>query len=232
MNFNNQRLMLHLTLPFLLFFGGALFVVTGWLPPPSPSLTAAEVTDVFSQRGMFRIALAFAAFFSPFFISITVSIAIQMRRMEEGLPILTWTQLSMGLLGCVALNLPPFFWLALSFRPDIPGSLMVTLNDFAWFQMIGATGPLFIQLMAIAVCIFTGGKTDHIYPRWVAFLSIFIMLGVWPGVLIPFFKTGPFAWNGIISFWVIAISFFVWVGVMYVMTLRAIRNHEIELGSK
>ena len=231
MNFNNQRLILHLTIPFLLFFGGALFIATGWLPPPSPALSPAQVADEFSQRGAFRVALAVAAFFSPFFISISVSIAIQMRRIEKGLPILTWTQLTMGLLGCVALNLPPFFWLAISYRPDIPASLMVTLNDFAWFQMIGATGPLFIQLLAIAVCIFTGGKNDHIYPRWIAYLSIFVMLGVWPGVLIPFFKIGPFAWNGLFGFWVVAVVFFVWVGAMYFMTLRAIRNHEIELSS-
>jgi hypothetical protein len=42
------------------------------------------------------------------------------------------------------------------------------------------------------------------------------------GVLIPFAHHGPFAWNGVLGFWLVAIDFFAWAVVMWVCTARAI----------
>jgi len=50
--------------------------------------------------------------------------------------------------------------------------------------------------------------------------------------MIIFFKTGPFAWTGIIGFWIPAAVFGVWYIVMTVYLLRAIRDEaELDLGS-
>ena len=45
-----------------------------------------------------------------------------------------------------------------------------------------------------------------------------------PGVIIPFVKQGAFAWSGVFGFWVVAIGFFSWVLVNYVMTVKAIKG--------
>jgi len=48
--------------------------------------------------------------------------------------------------------------------------------------------------------------------------------------VIPFFKTGPLAWNGLIGFWIPAAVFGLWELVMGIMTLRAVNRddmHEI-----
>ena len=47
-----------------------------------------------------------------------------------------------------------------------------------------------------------------------------------PGGLITFFKTGPFAWNGLLAFWVPLVIFFVWFLVMFVALLKTIREQE------
>ena len=44
-----------------------------------------------------------------------------------------------------------------------------------------------------------------------------------PAVLLPFFKTGPFAWHGIFQFWLAALVFFGWMAVMSVMLIKAVR---------
>jgi hypothetical protein len=47
-----------------------------------------------------------------------------------------------------------------------------------------------------------------------------------PGGVAYFFRTGPFAWNGLLAFWVAASAFFIWLLVMPWITLRAINNAE------
>lgn len=39
-----------------------------------------------------------------------------------------------------------------------------------------------------------------VFRRWVGYLNIWAALLLAPAVLIYFFKTGPFAWNGILVF--------------------------------
>ena len=50
---------------------------------------------------------------------------------------------------------------------------------------------------------------------WTAFLFI-------PGGLVTFFKAGPFAWNGLLAFWVAAAVFGSWFIVMSVVVRRAV----------
>ncbi|MCY1554822.1 hypothetical protein D9M68_914260 [compost metagenome] len=44
--------------------------------------------------------------------------------------------------------------------------------------------------------------------------------------MIGFFKTGPFAYDGIISFWEAVVVFFGWILVMTITTFTAINNEE------
>jgi hypothetical protein len=43
-----------------------------------------------------------------------------------------------------------------------------------------------------------------------------------PGTILVFFKGGPFAWNGIMTFWVPFGAFFMWIIVMTRLLLRAV----------
>jgi len=49
-----------------------------------------------------------------------------------------------------------------------------------------------------------------------------------PGGLLTFFKTGPFAWNGIFVWWVPFLVFFSWYLVMFVMLRKAILKQAAE----
>ena len=49
-----------------------------------------------------------------------------------------------------------------------------------------------------------------------------------PSCLLTFFKTGPFAWNGLLSFWVAAGAFGAWFLVMTPLMVRAAARVEDE----
>ena len=47
-----------------------------------------------------------------------------------------------------------------------------------------------------------------------------------PGVLIPFFKHGILAWNGLLAFWIPVAVFTAWMIVLSVMLFGAIKEEE------
>jgi hypothetical protein len=47
-----------------------------------------------------------------------------------------------------------------------------------------------------------------------------------PASLMGFFKAGPFAFHGLLAFWLVALDFFIWMLVMSWVMLRVIRSEE------
>jgi hypothetical protein len=45
-----------------------------------------------------------------------------------------------------------------------------------------------------------------------------------PGFAVGLFKVGPFAWNGVIAFWVPAVVFGIWFNLMIFAMLKAIKQ--------
>jgi hypothetical protein len=81
-------------------------------------------------------------------------------------------------------------------------------------------------------CLFTGltilshPEVTNVYPRWVGFFNIWIAVGMATSSVIPFFITGPFAWNGVVGFWIPATVFGLWMFVMWWTTLGAIKTDD------
>lgn len=66
------------------------------------------------------------------------------------------------------------------------------------------------------------------FPRWLGYLNFWCAFLFMPGGLVVFFKDGPFAWNGIIAWWLLLVAFGVWVVSMVVMVLKALAVQERE----
>jgi hypothetical protein len=65
-------------------------------------------------------------------------------------------------------------------------------------------------------------------PRWVGYTSIWVGVLSLPGVVIPFFKSGPFAWNGIFAFWLPAILFGMMLTVLTLTMIKAAKHPEMQ----
>jgi hypothetical protein len=50
-------------------------------------------------------------------------------------------------------------------------------------------------------------RDNPIWPRWSAYLNIWVAVIGAGGVLAVYMKTGPFSWNGIIGIW-LPVAFF------------------------
>ncbi|MBA3743071.1 hypothetical protein [Sporichthya sp.] len=220
MNAFAQKLCIHLTGLFVVLVGGG-FAVAGWIPPFSPDGSFEEMAKNFHDQDNVRVAAAMFFFGGAAFVFPTCAIAAQLRRIEgSARPVMTWAQLLSGAIGVLGIQIPAAIWLAISYYDGTDPDIATTLNAMAWFFLLGAVAPAVFQNFAIAAVVLSGDGT--VYSRWVGYVNLYCALGLMLGVLTPFFKDGPFAWNGVVGFWIVAVDFFIWVFVMWITTLQAI----------
>jgi len=159
-------------------------------------------------------------FGGAFFVFPAAAIAVALRRIEGTRSVLAQAQMLSAAVGVLFIQIPAALWLAMSFYDGTDATLIATLNAACWFMLLGAVGPAVLQNAAIAVAVLS--SDGRVYPRWVGYVNLYCAGGLMVGVLIPFFDHGPFAWNGVLGFWLVAIDFFIWVFVMWACTARAI----------
>jgi hypothetical protein len=80
-----------------------------------------------------------------------------------------------------------------------------------------------VQYLAIAVAVLVDRHEAPIFPRWVAYLNIWVALVAIPTGVITFFKTGPFTYGGMFGFYLPLEVFAIWLVVMPYAVIRAIR---------
>jgi hypothetical protein len=147
-----------------------------------------------------------------------------MRRTERDFPVLTATQLVAGAVTVVFLTVPVLIWTVAAFRPERTPELIQLMSDFGWIMLIMTFPPFFVQLVAIGLAIVSDNHERPVFARWLGYFNIWVAILFLPGGLITFFKSGPFAWNGLLAFWLPLTVFFLWYIVMFFALIRAIRQ--------
>lgn len=212
----------------LLLFGG-WGVLGGLLPPIPPAsppdlVAAAYGTDQVMHLVGLSLAMLGTFLSLPFF----VVISMQMRRSELRLPFLAITQLLSGVVVAVVLLIPILFFIVTSFRPDRPPELTQLMNDLSYICLILPWPPIIGQVVPMALAIFNDHRTEPVFPRWLAYVNLWVAVFVLPANLLIFFKVGPFAWSGIFGFWVPAVVFGLWYLVVCWALLKAIAGEARE----
>lgn len=226
MNKTNQLLCAHAGIVVAILLGSGWFFLPGWFPPIDPGLDAASIQAMYdTDRQNIRIGVTLCAFGGVFWWALSAAIAGQMKRMEgDKDPILSRVQMAAASGTVIVILISSYFVLAAAYRPETPASTIQIFNDIGWLLFIGAYPPGFIQNLAIGLCILTDKSGKKVYPRWLGFANLWFAVLTLPGALLPFFHGGPFSWNGVIGFWLVAVFFFLWIGFMWWFTVRAIRN--------
>jgi hypothetical protein len=157
-----------------------------------------------------------------FYVPFTAVVAQQIARIEGGIGVLTISQV-MGGVGNVFLTFyPAIWWVVASFRPERAVELTQLINDAAWLQFVGGLTPFLPILVTIAIASLADDSEHPAFPRWCGYFNLWAFVLFLPTQLIFFFKTGPFAWNGILAFWIPLTVFTLWFIVMFTVLRKAI----------
>lgn len=225
MSLIDQRLAALCGLVFTVLFGMGLGFA-GWLPLPSPAMTADQVVAMYQGRtNGIRLGMVMMVFGSVFYLALTAVTTVQMKRMQ-GSAFAAQLQLATGIVNMSTFFYGPLIMGVAAFRPDRNPEVVYALHDLGWLIFIMPFAPATVQCLAIALGIFFDRGRTQIFPRWFAFMCVWAGLLYTPGALIFFFKSGPFAWNGILAFYIAAAAFFLWIITLVGLLLRAIRNQE------
>lgn len=221
--------------PLLMVTMGVVCIpMMNFIPPPSPDLTAKELADEFVDRkDAIRIGAIILCIGFTFWVTWGAALTIAMRRMERGYPVLTVASIIIFGGGWVFFILMPLTWAVIAFRPEaLDPNVVQIMNDWVWFTALFSWPPFSLWMLLLAVAIFHDHNEPTIYPRWVAYFNCWCALLEFPAGLIALFKTGPFAYDGLLSFWLPAFVFFIWMTVMTVMTFRFLNDEERRLAAR
>ena len=126
--------------------------------------------------------------------------------------------------GFVTVYFSGLFFMAAAFRPDFSTELTNLLTDLGFFLFVGAAIPGFTQNVITGAAILGDRRADPVIPRWVGYMNLWTGVLLLPGAAICLFKVGPFAWNGLLAFWMPAVVFTIWFNIMIWAMLRAIKR--------
>lgn len=216
--------------PLIMFAG--LWPAAGFFPPHLPTASAAEIAAIYQQnQGDIRFGMILILIAATLYLPFTAAIAAQMWRIEpRATPVLTCTLFAAGVLNCVLAIIPAPIWSVAAFRPERNPDVTQALNDLGWFFFVWPPVPVLTQGVALGFAIFADTNQRPVYPRWLGFFSFWVALLLVPGCFCTFFKVGPFAWNGLLAFWVPACAYSLWVIVVAIYTIKAASQQAAEAG--
>jgi hypothetical protein len=185
------------------------------LPPSSPNLSAQELATYFARHhNAILFGNSMAALVGVLWIPWTAQLTVVMWRIEGSSPVLTIVQLIGGILTAWVVMFCPAVWAAAAFRLEVDPNLVRTLND-AGFMLFNITYAVTsVQAIAAGLVGLSDKSARPVFPRWVSGWAIFTGISFVPLTAMPFFKTGPLAWNGLICFWALFGTYFFWTASM------------------
>ncbi|ALG15273.1 hypothetical protein AOZ06_34430 [Kibdelosporangium phytohabitans] len=148
------------------------------------------------------------------------------RKAESGVGILT-VILGLTVATTMVLTFYTGFSLALAtFRAGRGPALIQYASDSAFLQFIGGI-PMFWLLWIVVACasLVTRSRENPVIPRWFGYVSLWAAILYIPELLVFFLKQGPFAWDGLVGFWIPAVIFIVYFPLATAVSLGIIRRH-------
>ncbi|KAL8276979.1 hypothetical protein RQP46_010614 [Phenoliferia psychrophenolica] len=177
--------------------------VGDFLPPMSPRWTPQETVDFMKSHHM-RIAWGGSILMvgGAFYIPLSCGISTQMRRIPNlhvSIPMVqahcgsasVWTFMIPGIIVCVA-----------NFDLDRPIEITQAFIQLFWIGFFMAWPTFFIQNFAFAFAILADTREKPLFPKWIIGVNTIIPILFIPATACHVTKTGPIAWDGIMSFWV------------------------------
>lgn len=199
--------------------------IARWIPPPSPGHRPDQVLQQFRDHtSAIQVGMLITLFASALLVPFCSVISAQMRRIEGyGGSTLSIMQVTSAAVLSLEFIIPLMVWLTATYRIKTTSAETISmLNDMGWLMFVVVISSAEVQLVSIAVAIFTDTRPNPIFPRWAGYLNLWVCLGLLPAAFVVFFKNGPIAWNGLVGFFLPLTSYGIWMFAMFLLLRRAI----------
>jgi hypothetical protein len=206
-----------------------LLLVAQVLPPWSQASASPEEIAAFYMDENLRkkIGLSIAMFGMPFIIAEFVLMGEIIRR-AMGMPILASVQLACGIFGAAFTFLMITCWGLAAFRPERMPEITQALHDGAWLVGTWVASATLLQVISILIAVLRDPRPEPLFPRWFPYFNmIAIPLGL-GACVVNIFTQGPFAYDGLLGFWLPYAVLFAWFAAMMVALMHVVRKLQAE----
>jgi hypothetical protein len=202
------------------------FIIAGFLPPPSPHDSAAQIATLFRDHTTrIRIGLVVAMFGAALLGPWVGVTTVQLKRAEGRHTPLSYTEMALGAVLVFEFVIPILLREAAALRPGLPAPTLRLIDDFGWLSYVGGPSTAMVEVFVIGVVILQDRRPTPIFPRWSGWLSLVVPFLFAPGAVIVFSTHGALAWNGAIAWWLGLGSFGVWI-VAFTIALWSAISHQ------
>lgn len=211
---------------FIVFWG----IMGHNIPPWNPDLPAATIANWFREdANTIRAGMVVAMTMAPLYCVWGLGIGRVMTRVVGKNSLLIDLQVWGAGLTVIPVLVSTSFWLTGAFRPEaLPDYILQMLYDMAWLLIDLAYFTTSIQLFAAGAAFLKDQRTRPLVSRFLAWYGIWVGFMFVAECLMPFFKTGPFARDGILNFWIEFLIWFVWCPTLTFALLKAVTRIEQE----
>jgi hypothetical protein len=206
--------------------------IAGFLPAPHESLNAAAIKDFFlTNQTRIRVGYLFIA---SLYLPWSALIARLMKRIEGPYGLLHRIEYFGGIATVFTTLFSGVMWLTASFRTGerSPQDIQL-LSDAGWFIFDMTFVVTLVQMVALGTAILIDRHATPYFPKWLGWFCYLMAFTFVPLVVMPFLKTGPFAWDGLFNYYIALGAFFVFIYTMSYYVYRAVVRVEAEeLGAR
>jgi hypothetical protein len=137
--------------------------------------------------------------------------------------VLATLQMWGGGLTVVPLVTSSVFWLTGAYRPEsLPPFMLQMLYDQGWLLIDMFYFITTIPMVAIGMAGLSDQRAERLYPRWACWFSIWAGISFLFELLMPFFKSGLFARQGWLNFWIEFLVWFFYILIISYYTWKAV----------
>jgi hypothetical protein len=227
MSARGQRVILWWALVFITIYGLSLMFLLQMLPPPSATWSSERVAQFYTDHsGHVKLGATICSWTSGFMVPLSVVIGVQLRRHEQK-PIWSILAITGGSLMSIFIVLPQIFWGVAAFTPTRAPEITATLHELGVITFITTDQYyIFLWVSVAVISLLPNTVVNSPFPRWFGYFTAWLTLVFEAGALAFLFRTGPFAWNGLFTFWLPLPLFGLWTVVLAVLLFRAISAQE------
>jgi hypothetical protein len=218
MNTRGQYILLWATIVVALVCLGCFFLFPGFLPPISPMASADAVAAFYRDPGNLsrtRYSMILYNWFGIGFLPLYGLIVVHIKRMNHYSDVFAYGFLAAATSGVSLFATTDLYFQLIAFRPERHAAIMQVLNDMAWLNFTAPVGFIVAQNVALALAIYLDKSVRPVFAKWVAHFNLLIAALIAPAALSVTTLTGPFAWDGLWSFWIRLGAICLWGLVMF-----------------
>jgi hypothetical protein len=225
------------TLRFELFgaWSGPIFTLltaVGWLgfahfiAPAKGGLSAAQYAHWFTVQHRTGVLIGCSIFLlSTCFLGLwSAQYGIMLWRMERRAPVMSITQILMGVSIVVIVVINASLWLAAAYRVGASGDTVRALNDTAWMGFLIAWPLLSLQMIAGALVCLHDPRRDPLIPRWLSLTTIGGAILLFTAGGAAFAQHGAFSFAGVLGFYLPVAIWGAWLDSHAFFMRREIRR--------